>query len=128
MQFKALVSTVALGAAMALSGSAFAQTINGVDIPEGELAIVQERCDELSVAANNESLVGTEAPDQIEGDAGDTDDGDSSTDSGSTDSAGQADATIDSAPPVNEMANATSTIDLTTIDLQACIDAGLVTM
>lgn len=108
MQLKAFASTIALAAALAVSGPVAAQTmINGMTVPEDELPLVQQHCDDLQTAAG----VASESTDQ--GDpAGQTDPG---------------------AEPVEEvepggMAQAvTPTIDLDTIDLQACIDAGLVT-
>jgi len=140
MHFKALVSAIALGAAVSLAGPVSAQEamINGVTIPDDEMAAVQARCDELAQAAENEPIAG-EAENDVTDDAGDdtgddgddadNGDGDDTGNGGDTtaDDAGEADATIDDAPAVNEIDNAlTSTIDLDTIDLQACIDAGLV--
>lgn len=111
MTIKSALSIIALTTSLAFSGSAMAQTsINGVDVSDSDLPALQERCDELSVAAN-ESLV--------------TNSSDSNTDSSAD--AGSADATITDAPAVNEMANLTSTIDLDTVTLEACVDAGLVT-
>jgi hypothetical protein len=127
MQFKALVSALALGAAVSLAGPVSAQDaaaqdmmINGVAIPEDEMAAVQARCDELAEASENESLASDADADE------EADDSDNADDSDSVDSAGEADATIDDAPAVNEVEDATSVIDLDTIDLQACVDAGLV--
>jgi hypothetical protein len=118
MRIKALVSAIAITSALTLSGGAFAQTmINGVEVSEDDLPGLQERCDELNVAATTESLSGTDSSE------GEMEDG---MDTG--ESAGQADATIEDAPDVNEVENATSGIDLDTVDLQACIDAGLITM
>ena len=107
MTIKSVLSVAAI--TLALSGAAFAQgmTINGAAVSEGDMAAVQERCDQLSNAASTESL--TEDTDTTDGTAGD------------------ADATIADAPGVNEAQDATSTIDLDTIDLQACIDGGFVT-
>jgi uncharacterized protein (DUF885 family) len=118
MHFKALVSALALGAAVSLSGPVSAQEmmINGVAIPEDEMAAVQARCDELAEAAENESL-----SEPTEDDAADD-----SADDDTIDSAGEAGALIEDAPEVNEVEDATSIIDLDQIDLQACIDAGLV--
>lgn len=133
MHFKALVSAIALGAAVSLSGSVSAQEvmINGIVIPEDEMAAVQARCDDLAEAAENESIV-SESDDDEAADDGAADDGAADDDAAgdadaAADDAGDADATIEDAPEVNEMDEATTTvIDLATIDLQACIDAGLV--
>lgn len=57
MHVKSVVSAVALTIALGFSGAAFAQsTIGGMAIPEGELAAVQARCDQLNTAATTESL------------------------------------------------------------------------
>lgn len=111
MTIKSALSIIALSTSLAFSGSVMAQTmINGVDVSDTDLPAVQERCDQLSVASN-ETLSNTA----------------SDSDASSSDSAGQADATLNEAPAVNEAANLTSTIDLDTITLEACVDAGLVT-
>ena len=107
MTIKSALSIIALTTSLAFSGSAMAQTsINGVAVSDADLPAVQERCDQLQGAAS-ETL--------------------SNTSSDSAESAGEADATLDDAPGVNEMANMTSNIDLDTITLEACVDAGLVT-
>lgn len=112
MTIKSALSIIALSTSLAFSGSVMAQTtINGVDVSDSDLPAVQERCDQLSVAENN-SLATTSS--------------DSESDTDSAADAGSADANIDDAPAVNEIANLTSTIDLDTITLQACQDAGLV--
>lgn len=111
MQLKALASTIALAAALAISGPVYAQSmINGVTIPEDELPAVQQRCDDLKNAADTESLASegqdTEGDEPVE-DAGE--------------------AEVEDAPETDGTAEATTTVvDLDTIDLQACIDAGLV--
>ncbi|GHA16062.1 hypothetical protein GCM10007989_08830 [Devosia pacifica] len=113
MHIKTLVSTFAIGAALAFAGPAAAQTmINGTEISEDDMAAVEARCDELFVASATDSI------------ANDNDDGIEE----DNDSAGSIDATIEDAPDVNDLENATTTIDLDTIDLQACMDAGLVGM
>lgn len=105
MTIKSALSVVAL--TVALTGGAFAQgmTMNGVAVSEGDMAAVQERCDQLANASTTESL--TESSDSTE----DT-------------SAGGADATITDAPAVNEMADATTTVDLDTVTLEACTTGG----
>jgi len=109
MQFKVLASTTALVAAMMFAGPASAQSINGVTIPESELAAVQARCDELKAAADTESESTNESP----GDANLEQPGDNEASEDTTEASGAVQAT-------------TPTIDLETIDLQACVDAGLV--
>ena len=107
MHIKSLVSVVALSAAFALSGPAFAQTtFAGVALAEGDVAAVTERCEQLATASTTESL---------------TESSDSSEDS----TAGGADATITDAPEVNEMENALTKIDLDTVTLEQCKEAGL---
>ncbi|SFV30278.1 hypothetical protein SAMN05216456_0968 [Devosia crocina] len=117
MTIKSALSVVAL--TVAFSGAAFAQgmTINGTTVPENEVPLVQERCDGLANAEATESLSATS------GDA-------NSNSIGSNTNEGTAgnDALVENAPGVNEAANATSTIDLETISLQACVDGGFVTM
>lgn len=107
MTIKSALSVAAL--TIALSGAAFAQgmTINGVAVSEADQPAVQERCDGLATAESTESL---------------TESSDSSEDS----TAGGTDAAVVDAPAVNEAQAATATIDLDTIDLQACIDGGFV--
>lgn len=107
MQLKAFASTIALAAALAISGPVAAQTmINGMTIPEDELPLVQQHCDELKAASG----VTSESTDETDPAAETEDPG---------------------AEPVEEVepsgtAEATTTIDLDTVDLQACVDAGLV--
>lgn len=110
MTIKSALSIAAL--TVALTGAAFAQgmTINGAAVSETDMPAVQERCDMLSTAESTEAL--------SEGTETDTPDNPSS----DNDS-----ATTESTPAVNEVANATTTIDLDTIDLQACVDGGFVT-
>lgn len=110
MTIKSALSVAAL--TLALSGAAFAQgmTINGVAVSETDAPAVQERCDDLSTAASTESLSSGSETDTTDDPSADT-----------------ADASTDSTPAVNETQNATTTIDLDTIDLQACIDGGFVT-
>lgn len=113
MQLKAFASTIALAAALAVSGPVYAQSmINGMTIPEDELPEVQQRCDELKVATDTESL-SSEGQDMDDDDA--------------VDDAGEAE--VEDAPAADAGTDqaTTTTIDLDTIDLQACIDAGLVT-
>ncbi|GLQ53524.1 hypothetical protein [Devosia nitrariae] len=109
MQLKPLASTIALAAALAFSGPVYAQSmINGMTIPEDELPLVQQQCDELKTAAGTES----ESTDESAGDAELEDSGDDA---------------VEDEVEASGMAQAeTPTIDLETIDLQACIDAGLV--
>lgn len=117
MTIKSALSVAAL--TIALTGAAFAQgmTINGVAVSEGDMAAVQERCDQLANAETTESLAPTT---DTAGDAG----GDSS---GGNDATAANDAVVEEAPGPNEAQAATATIDLDTIDLQACTDGGFVT-
>lgn len=116
MTIKSALSILALSTSLAFAGSAMAQTsINGVDVSDSDLPAVQERCDQLLVADTTESTSTA------------TDDAAEAENNGADDTASAADATIDDAPDVNEMANMTSSVDLDTITLQACLDAGLVT-
>lgn len=109
MHVKSIVSAAALSAAMLLSGSAFAQTMfNGVELSADDLPKVTERCEQLATAESSQS-------------ATDTTTADSSTD----DTAGGSDATINEAPEVNEVAAATATVDLDTVTLEQCTEAGL---
>lgn len=110
MRVKSALSSLALVAGLLVSGSAFGQSmINGVAIPEGEMAAVQERCDALKLADTTDPLT-------------DVDDGQGNADSNPDVSGNQ---TEEQTQP-NEIANATTTIDLETITLEACTEAGLV--
>lgn len=118
MTIKSALSVAAL--TIALTGAAFAQgmTINGVAVSEADMPAVQERCDQLANAEATESLSPTT----------DTTPGDTSDDaSGGNDGTAANDAVTEEAPAVNETQAATATIDLDTIDLQACTDGGFVT-
>lgn len=111
MTIKSALSVAAL--TVALTGAAFAQgmTMNGVAVSETDMPAVQERCDQLSNAEATQSLSPTV---------------DSSSETASNGTAAN-DAVIENAPSTNEVQNATTTIDLDTISLQACIDGGFVT-
>lgn len=113
MTIKSALSVAAL--TIALTGAAFAQgmTINGVAVSETDMPAVQERCDQLAEAEG-----GSLSP---------TADDDATEAAGNDDATAATDATTDQAPAVNEVQAATTTIDLETIDLQACIDGGFVT-
>ena len=110
MTIKSVLSVAAL--TIALTGASYAQgmMINGAAVSETDMPAVQERCDMLSNAESTEAL--------SEGTETDTND-DATSDNDS--------ATTSDTPAVNEVANATTTIDLDTIDLQACVDCGFVT-
>ena len=105
MTIKSALSVVAL--TVALTGASFAQgmTLNGVAVSEGDMAAVQERCDQLANASATESLTET-------------------SDSSEDTTAGGTDATITDAPAVNEIEDATSTVDLDTVTLEACTAGG----
>ena len=109
MHIKSLVSVVALSTVFAFSGPAFAQTMfAGAALSEADLGAVTERCEQLVTASTTAS-------------ATDSATGDSSTD----DTAGGSDANVDEAPEVNELEAATSTIDLDTVTIEQCTEAGL---
>lgn len=111
MRVKTALTSLALVAGLTFSGSAYAAMINGAEIPENEMAAVQQRCDELKVADDTQSLTTSS-------------ESNSSTDEGKPSDTGD-DAIVDNAPAVNEAADATTTINLDEITLQACMDAGL---
>lgn len=108
MNFKAIASVVAISSAVLISGPANAQSmmIGAQTYTEDELPAIQERCDQLNLAATTESL--TEESEEV------------------AESAGEADATIEGAEDVNEVEDATTTVDLDLITLQECKDAGLI--
>ena len=107
MRVKSIVSALALTTAFALSGPAFSQTMfNGAELSADDLPAVTERCEQLATAASTESLI---------------EESNSSEDS----TAGGADATITDAPAVNEAQQATATIDLDTVTLEQCTEAGI---
>jgi hypothetical protein len=106
MRLKTIASALVLSSAMIFGGSAFAQTtIAGQAITADDLPKVQERCDQLSLAATTPSLTETKPAD---------------------DTAGGADATVDDAENTNELANATSKIDLDSVTIEDCAAAGLI--
>jgi hypothetical protein len=116
MNIKATISTIALVAGLALTGPAFSQTIlNGVEVAEDDLPAVQQRCDEL-LADDTQSLVSDDA----------NEDDDNSADAGNGEPATEAD-TLNSQPEAAGTANTFTDVDLETITLEACVDAGLVT-
>lgn len=113
MHVKSIVSAIALSAALALSGPAFAQTMfNGAELSADDLPKVTERCEQLVTASTTESLTETE-----ESTAGGNE--------AASENAGSADATIENAPAVNDAAAATAGVDLDTITLEMCKEAGL---
>ncbi|KKB80022.1 hypothetical protein VW35_06095 [Devosia soli] len=120
MTIKSALSVVAL--TVAFTGAAFAQgmMINGVAVSAEDQPAVQERCDQLSNAATTESL----APTTEDGEASNT----PGADTNSATSTTAADATLDNAPTANATQNATTTIDLDTITLEACTEGGFVKM
>jgi len=115
MTIKSVLSVAAI--TIALTGATFAQgmTMNGTAVAEGDMAAVQERCDQLANAESTESLTAT------------SDDTNASDGTNTNDATAGNDALVENAPGVNEAANATTTIDLDTISLQACVDGGFVT-
>lgn len=117
MTIKSALSVAAL--TVALTGAAFAQgmTINGAAVSEADMPAVQERCDQLANAESTESLSAT--TDSATDESGNS--------GGDGDATAANDAVTDDAPATNEAQAATATIDLDTIDLQACVDGGFVT-
>ncbi|MBN9334192.1 hypothetical protein [Devosia sp.] len=120
MTIKSALSVAAL--TVALTGAAFAQgmTMNGAPVSESDMPAVQERCDQLSNAAATQSL--TDNSSDTHSDANDANDTNDTNDTNASN-----DAVLENAPETNELANATTKIDLDTISLQACIDGGFVT-
>jgi hypothetical protein len=114
MIIKNIVSAIALTAALTLSGPAFSQTmLNGAEISADDLPAVQERCDQLKLAADKD---GTTEGDQATAAA---------TTEGTT-TAADASTETDTAEPVSEAAAAlTGSVDLDTLTLEACTEAGL---
>lgn len=113
MHAKSVVSAIALSAALALSGPAFAQTmLNGAEISADDLPAVQERCDQLKLAADTSGVSNDAQPEASDADE--------------TSSAADASTETEGAEPVDETAEALTTIDLDTITLEACVEAGLV--
>ena len=113
MHVKSIVSAIALSAALALSGPAFAQTMfNGVELSAEDLPAVTERCEQLVTAASTESETETTSDEPAAADSTET-------------TAATTEATTD-VPAVNEVEAATTTsIDLDTITLEQCTAAGL---
>ena len=104
MHVKSVVTAVALSATMLLSGSAFAQTMfNGGEVSDADLPALQERCLDLSTAATTESAT------------------DNTSQSGDT----AGDAAAAQVPQVNELQDATATLDLDTVTLEQCTEAGI---
>ncbi len=126
MHVKSIVSALALSAALAVSGPAFAQTMfNGTELSADDLGAVTERCEQLTNSAATEPLVGTEqSSDDTSGESA-TGTATSSTDASTTTSDGATDATVDEAPDVSGNTQATTTIDLATITVEQCTEAGL---
>jgi len=113
---KSALSVLAL--TVAFSGAAFAQgmMINGVAVSEADQPAVQQRCDQLANASSTESLAPTTEDGEVTGGMGADTNGASSTTAG--------DAAAANTPAVSETANATTTIDLDTISLEACTAGG----
>lgn len=109
MHIKSIASAVALTAAMLVSGSAFAQTtINGTEITAEELPYVQQRCDALA-AEGTGGPTASETQSNTEG----------TTDTGVVNDSENTEDTVDAA------AQALTTIDLETLTLEQCTEAGL---
>jgi len=116
MTVKSALSVVAL--TVAFTGAAFAQgmMINGAAVSETDMPAVQERCDQLANASSTESL----SPTTEDGEASGTDGGDTNSATSTT----AADGTLDNAPTANAAQNATTTIDIDAITLEACTEGG----
>lgn len=113
MRIRTLISPIALAAALSLSGGAMAQTmIDGVSIPAEDLPEVQNVCDTLAAEAN-ESISDT-ADDEADGDEDDDNEDDNSPEGG------------DDEDVPSDLDQAVTSIDLNTITLEQCKDAGLV--
>jgi hypothetical protein len=114
MHTRNLVSSIALVAALSFSGGAMAQTmIGGVDIPPEDLDRVQAHCNTLA-AAENESLAETADDDDAANGDDDGDDAQADPDPAADD--GEA----------SDMENALTSIDLDTVTLEQCREAGLI--
>lgn len=106
MQVKTLFSVLAVATALSFAGPAFAETtINGAVVSADDLPKVQARCDEIANTATS-SL--------------------STDDTAMKSDAAAADATTTDTPKVNEIDQATSTIDLDTLTVETCTTAGLI--
>lgn len=110
MHIKTIASAIALSTAMALSGTAMAQTMIGSqEVSEGDRERVQVYCEDLQ-NRENQAVGATGAEDELN----ETDDGSSTDDT--------ADATDDG----DDDSAAVGSIDTDLITLQNCIDAGFV--
>lgn len=122
MNIKTLMSGIALTAAMTLSGSAFAQTVIGTaSVSAADLPAVQARCTELKASADTPtSLTSTSS-----------ENGGSSSTASNTSSedgtAGDNSSNSTAAPAVDEATAVTTTFDLTTLTVENCTAAGLLT-
>ena len=124
MRTKSLISALALVSAMTFAGAASAQTtststaasptmFNGTELSEEDLPAVQERCLQLSTASTTQSLSeNSDSDDDTNEDPG------SPTDGGAT-------PEVENPPTANEVANATTGVDLDTITLAQCEEAGI---
>ena len=141
MHIKSLVSPLALAVALSFSGAASAQTmVGGVEVSAEDLPEVQSLCNSLA-AGTNESLAETtdtasddddsDDSDAGAGDGDDGDDGDGDGDDGNDAGAGGDDGQADPDPAADDgaasdMDNALTTIDLDTITVDQCREAGLI--
>ncbi|WDR03858.1 hypothetical protein PSQ19_07435 [Devosia algicola] len=107
MNIKTIASAIALSSAMLLGGSAYAETMIGsTTVMEADLPAVQQRCDQLALASDTSAT---------ESDAMGTDS-----------TAGGSAANVEDAEEVNELEQVTTTIDLDTVTLEQCQEAGLI--
>ena len=101
MQVKSLVSIIALGAAVAFGAPAYAQTmVGGVEISATDLPAVQAHCDELAAA-----------PDSL---------------ATSTDAETDTEGTEAEAPAAAGADTQSTSVDMASITLEACTEAGLI--
>lgn len=122
MHIKNLVSPIALALALSFAGGASAQTmVGGVEVSAEDLPEVENLCNSLAAGAN-ETLA--ETNDSIASD-GDDDDGDDGEDGEADDGQADPDPAADDGA-ASDLDNALTTIDLDTITLEQCREAGLV--
>lgn len=137
MRIRTLVSPLALAVGLAMTGAASAQvTIGGQTVLEEDMPAVQQRCDELALAARTGAGdTDTTQSDDQDDDAGDDtgDDTDNGTDNGTddgSDDTGTDDTTTSDANgdfgTADEVDNALTGVELNSITLDQCIEAGLV--
>ncbi|MEO5805186.1 hypothetical protein [Devosia sp.] len=117
MNIKTLVSGLALTAAMAFAGPAFADTmVAGQAVVDADLPAVQARCNDLQTAAAPASLADANSTDKVANDTKNQ----ANSDNGTT-------TTGDTTPKVDTLASATVTAMLEKLTVEDCTTAGLLT-